>query len=263
MPPAPVPYAPRPNAPFSPLPPLPQIPPRVSTTLNPAPPDRNLESRIGSQWLNRIGITAVLIGISYFLKFAFDNNWIGPAGRVAMRTDRGRRPRTLERTVPIKGIQSFLLLSEGGWYRCYVSFALGRFPGLCADPERNRVHCHAGGYRRYRHSCGYPGCRNTCGFRTQRRLPDSRSRFHGTKPGIRTLLLPRPAGRRRASAGRFQALAALACAQFCRHALAVRRMVFALLRQHAASAHSGFRHTVFCNLCRSPARRSPPRGCTR
>jgi len=26
----------------------------------------------------------VLIGVSYFLKFAFDNNWIGPAGRIAV-----------------------------------------------------------------------------------------------------------------------------------------------------------------------------------
>src|SRR5689334_15758580 len=47
-------------------------------------PEVDLESRIGSHWLNRIGITALLIGISYFLKFAFDNNWIGPAGRVAI-----------------------------------------------------------------------------------------------------------------------------------------------------------------------------------
>jgi uncharacterized membrane protein len=44
----------------------------------------NLESRIGSHWLNRVGIAAVLIGVSYFLKFAFDNNWIGPAGRIAV-----------------------------------------------------------------------------------------------------------------------------------------------------------------------------------
>jgi uncharacterized membrane protein len=44
----------------------------------------NLESRIGSHWLNRIGISAVLIGVSYFLKYAFDNNWIGPAGRVTI-----------------------------------------------------------------------------------------------------------------------------------------------------------------------------------
>jgi uncharacterized membrane protein len=41
-------------------------------------------SRIGSHWLNRIGIAALLIGVSYFLKFAFDNNWIGPAGRISI-----------------------------------------------------------------------------------------------------------------------------------------------------------------------------------
>ncbi len=43
---------------------------------------RSLESRIGSQWFNRIGILAVLIGVAWFLKFAFDNHWIGPLGRV-------------------------------------------------------------------------------------------------------------------------------------------------------------------------------------
>src|SRR4051812_6290994 len=44
----------------------------------------DLESKIGSEWLNRIGIAAVLIGVSYFIKLAFDNNWIGPAGRVSI-----------------------------------------------------------------------------------------------------------------------------------------------------------------------------------
>jgi len=44
--------------------------------------DGSLESRIGSQWFNRIGILAVLIGVAWFLKFAFDNHWIGPLGRV-------------------------------------------------------------------------------------------------------------------------------------------------------------------------------------
>src|SRR5579864_3824229 len=56
------------------------IPPRVPYTES----DSDLESRIGSHWLNRIGIAALLIGVSYFLKFAFDNNWIGPAGRVTI-----------------------------------------------------------------------------------------------------------------------------------------------------------------------------------
>ncbi len=67
----------------APPPPLPSIPPRAQPVLC-AEPETDLESRIGSHWLNRIGIAALLIGISYFLKFAFDNNWIGPAGRVTI-----------------------------------------------------------------------------------------------------------------------------------------------------------------------------------
>jgi len=43
---------------------------------------QSLESRIGSQWFNRVGILAVLIGVAWFLKLAFDNHWIGPLGRV-------------------------------------------------------------------------------------------------------------------------------------------------------------------------------------
>ena len=65
-----------------PLPPVPQIPPRPDAGALAEEPD--LESRIGSHWLNRIGIAAVLIGVSYFLKYAFDNNWIGPGGRVTI-----------------------------------------------------------------------------------------------------------------------------------------------------------------------------------
>jgi uncharacterized membrane protein len=62
----------------------PSIPPRRAAIRVAKPGSENLESRIGSHWLNRIGIAAVLIGVSYFLKFAFDNNWIGAAGRVAI-----------------------------------------------------------------------------------------------------------------------------------------------------------------------------------
>ncbi len=71
----------------SPIPPptspYPLIPPRpsIASTLK---SQRDLESRIGSHWLNRIGIAAMLIGVSYFLKFAFENNWIGPAGRISI-----------------------------------------------------------------------------------------------------------------------------------------------------------------------------------
>ncbi|MGB8060319.1 MAG: DUF2339 domain-containing protein [Candidatus Sulfotelmatobacter sp.] len=67
--------------PYPLVPPSPPPPRRTATAHAPQP---DLESRIGSHWLNRIGIAALLIGISYFLKFAFDNNWIGPAGRVTI-----------------------------------------------------------------------------------------------------------------------------------------------------------------------------------
>jgi len=77
----------------TPPPAVPLAPPYPIVADNPSPQSQvpsakaggaDLESRIGSHWLNRIGIAAVLIGVSYFLKFAFDNNWIGPAGRVAI-----------------------------------------------------------------------------------------------------------------------------------------------------------------------------------
>ena len=50
------------------------------------PPSRTgqLESRIGSHWLNRLGIAAVLIGVSFFLNFAFESNWIGATGRLGI-----------------------------------------------------------------------------------------------------------------------------------------------------------------------------------
>ena len=45
---------------------------------------RDLESVIGSAWLNRIGIVVLLFAAAFFLKLAFDNNWIGPYGRVVI-----------------------------------------------------------------------------------------------------------------------------------------------------------------------------------
>jgi uncharacterized membrane protein len=44
----------------------------------------DLEKKIGQYWLNRIGIAAMLIGVSYFLKYAFENNWIGAGGRIGI-----------------------------------------------------------------------------------------------------------------------------------------------------------------------------------
>jgi uncharacterized membrane protein len=45
---------------------------------------RDLEVLIAGSWFNRVGILAVIVAVSLFLKYAFDNNWIGPSGRVAI-----------------------------------------------------------------------------------------------------------------------------------------------------------------------------------
>ena len=67
------------------------------TTQNPPPPKQDsqsvmrnepraskdsLEDRLGAQLFNRIGIVALLLGATWFLKLAMDNHWIGPLGRV-------------------------------------------------------------------------------------------------------------------------------------------------------------------------------------
>ncbi len=58
-------------------PPLHASKPKSSSSLD-------LETLIGGRWLNRIGIVAIIIAVTFFLKYAFDNNWIGPSGRVAI-----------------------------------------------------------------------------------------------------------------------------------------------------------------------------------
>lgn len=44
----------------------------------------NLENAIGGKLLNRVGIVVLLFGVAYFLKYSFDNQWIGEVGRVVI-----------------------------------------------------------------------------------------------------------------------------------------------------------------------------------
>jgi uncharacterized membrane protein len=71
------------HSPLRPSPPRPPLP-GAKPFAPRSPGDADLEKKIGQYWLNRIGIIAMLVGVSYFLRFAFENNWIGPSGRVAI-----------------------------------------------------------------------------------------------------------------------------------------------------------------------------------
>ena len=86
--------APRPETlPAAVVPPAPQAPP-VNSSLSYAPPRKApmagsasslaFENVVAGKWLNYIGIVAVLFAATFFIKYAFDNNWVGPRGRVAI-----------------------------------------------------------------------------------------------------------------------------------------------------------------------------------
>ncbi len=44
--------------------------------------EKALSEETGGRWLGKIGIIAVILGVSFFLKWAFSNNYIGETGRV-------------------------------------------------------------------------------------------------------------------------------------------------------------------------------------
>ena len=42
----------------------------------------SFEQNVGLKWLGRIGILAIVIGVGYFIKYAFANNWVNHLGRI-------------------------------------------------------------------------------------------------------------------------------------------------------------------------------------
>jgi uncharacterized membrane protein len=78
-PPEPSPVAPSREAvsfPAAGVPPRKEEPARVK--------EREWEQILGGSWLARIGVLALIFGIGFFLKFAFDNDWIGPTGQIVL-----------------------------------------------------------------------------------------------------------------------------------------------------------------------------------
>ncbi|HTK33355.1 MAG TPA: DUF2339 domain-containing protein [Candidatus Paceibacterota bacterium] len=71
--------------------------------------------------LGRIGIAAVLIGVAFFLKYAFDNNWIGPAGRVMIGIIAGLGFLGVGQYIRSKYLQYSDLIMGGGIAILYLS----------------------------------------------------------------------------------------------------------------------------------------------
>lgn len=72
--------------------PPPKPAPVAPAVTPPAPPRRRptkfveqeWEQILGGSWLARIGVLALIIGVGFFLKYAFDENWLGPTARVIL-----------------------------------------------------------------------------------------------------------------------------------------------------------------------------------
>ena len=76
--PPPIPLPPtRPIAPPTPAPPF-AAAPAVSTARR----NQNLEDQLGARIFSKVAILLLLVGTAWFLKWAFDNRWIGPRGRI-------------------------------------------------------------------------------------------------------------------------------------------------------------------------------------
>jgi uncharacterized membrane protein len=61
-----------------------EVPPMPAEEERPAKKGVEWEQVLGGNWLARIGVLAIIIGIGFFLKYAFDNNWISPSARVIL-----------------------------------------------------------------------------------------------------------------------------------------------------------------------------------
>ena len=60
-------------------------PPEWSPPAAPEPSTgRTTEVQFGQKWLLIIGIAITVFGLGFFLKYAFEQNWVGPAGRVSL-----------------------------------------------------------------------------------------------------------------------------------------------------------------------------------
>lgn len=144
-----------PRLPPQPLPATPSAPPlqegpqerpaRHEPQARPAtPPERtsarldrgrgNLEERIGGNWFNRIGMLAIAVGVAMFLKYAFDNEWIGPWGRVLIGLAIGSGFLASGELLRRRGYESYSAgLSGGGililYLSIYASFAFYQLIG--------------------------------------------------------------------------------------------------------------------------------------
>ncbi|MCC6165376.1 MAG: DUF2339 domain-containing protein [Acidobacteria bacterium] len=85
-------------------------------------PMDGLEERIGARWLLYAGIGSLILGVSYFIKFAFDNGWVSEPLRVAIGLAAGGALIGAGQRFVQRGLRFFgHTLSGGGLVVLYVA----------------------------------------------------------------------------------------------------------------------------------------------
>lgn len=96
----------------------------VAPPVSALPIDRveGLEERIGARWLLYAGIGSLILGVSYFIKFAFDNGWVSEPLRVAIGLLAGAALIVFGQRFVQRGLAFFgHALSGGGLVVLYVA----------------------------------------------------------------------------------------------------------------------------------------------
>jgi uncharacterized membrane protein len=65
-------------------PPAPPLRPAMRIPEPAAPAGPDLEQRIGTGWFSRVGAVVLLFGVAFFVKFSFEQGWVGPFQRILM-----------------------------------------------------------------------------------------------------------------------------------------------------------------------------------
>jgi hypothetical protein len=97
---------------------------------------RDLEAIIGGSWFNWVGIIAITFGVAFFLKLAFENQWVGPGARVGLGALMGLALLGVGERLRGRGMRQYaFVLSGGGVLILYLSiYAANNFYQLIGQP---------------------------------------------------------------------------------------------------------------------------------
>jgi len=87
--------------------------------------DLDLEERIGGRWLQHAGLIVLLLGVTFFLRYAFEHEWLSPAVRIVLGSVAGMSMSWGGVRLAVRYRAYGLLLSGGGIAVLYLSVYAG------------------------------------------------------------------------------------------------------------------------------------------